>query len=51
MRSEPFCNDLAMPVRRRHFFRVHGEVIPEALNVIELLIRRELVKAGRRKGR
>ena len=47
MRSEAFGNDLAMPVRYRYILRMLGEVIPERLNVIELLVWREIFKAGR----
>ncbi len=51
VRSNAFGNDLAMPVRHRHLLGMLGEMIPERLNVFELLVCRELVKARRRKGR
>ena len=44
MRSEAFGNDLAMPVRYGYILRMLGEVIPERLNVIELLVWREISK-------
>ena len=50
MRSEAFGNDLAMPVGNRHIFRVLTEMIPQPLNVFELLVRREIVEARRRNG-
>jgi hypothetical protein len=50
MRSEALRNDLSMPVRDWHLLRVLGEVIPERLNVLELLIWRELLEAGGRNG-
>ena len=49
--SEALGNDLAMPVGDRYFLLMLIEAIPERLNVFELLVGRELVKAGRRKGR
>lgn len=48
---EPVGNDLAMPLRHRNFFRMLGEMVPQRLNVFELLIRRELVKPRRWKSR
>jgi hypothetical protein len=51
MCGETFSDELAMPVRHRHVFRMFRNMIPEGLNVIELLLCRELVKAGRRKDR
>ena len=48
MRGEAFGDDLAMPVRYRHVLRMLGEVIPERLNVFELLVWREILEAGRR---
>lgn len=51
VRREALGHDLAMPVRNRHVFRMLREMSPQPLNVFELLIRRELVEASRRKGR
>ena len=48
MRGEAFGDDLAMPVRYWHVLRMLGEVIPERLNVFELLVWREILEAGRR---
>jgi hypothetical protein len=49
--GEPIGNDLTMPVRDGHFVWMLGEMVPERLNVFQLLVRRELVKARRRKRR
>jgi hypothetical protein len=49
--GEAFGYDLAMPVRHRYLLRMLREMIPERLNVFELLVRRELVETRRRKGR
>jgi hypothetical protein len=51
MRGEPLGNNLAVPVRHRDLLRMLREMVPQRLNVFELLIRRELVKARRRKRR
>ena len=51
MRREAIRNDLSVPVRNRHLLRMLGEVIPERLNVLELLLWREILEAGRRNGR
>src|SRR5262245_35604580 len=51
VRSETFGNDLAMPVRDRHVLWALSEMVPERLNVFELLVRRELVEARGRKRR
>src|SRR5262249_47193865 len=48
---EAFGDDLAVPVGDRDILRMLGEMIPERLNVFELLVRRELVEATRRKRR
>lgn len=48
---EALGNHFPVPLRHRDVLRVLGEVVPERLNVFELLVRRELVKAGRRKRR
>ena len=48
MHGEAFGDDLAMPVRYRNVLRMLGEVIPERLNVFELLVRREILEARRR---
>ncbi len=50
MRSEAFGDDLAMPVRYGYILRMIGEVIPERLNVLELLVWREVFETGRRNG-
>ena len=44
-------NHLAMPVRDWDIFGMLGEMVPKRLNVFELLVRRELVEARRRKRR
>lgn len=44
-------NDLAVPVGHRNVLRMLGKMIPERLDVFELLVRRELVEAWRRKRR
>ena len=49
MRRKALRNDLAMPVGDGDFFRMLDETVPERLNVFELLVRRELIEAGRRK--
>ena len=54
--AAPVCpkalgNDLAMPVRDRDVLWMLGEMVPERLNVFELLVRRELVETRRRKRR
>ena len=51
MRREAIGDDLSVPVRNRHLLRMLGEVIPERLNVLELLVWREILEAGRRNGR
>ena len=50
MRPEAFGDDLAMPIRYWYVLRMLGEVIPERLNVLELLVWREILEAGRRHG-
>ena len=50
MRCEVFSDDLAMPVRHWNILRMLGEVIPERLNVLELLIWREILEPRRRNG-
>jgi hypothetical protein len=42
-------NDLPVPIRDRDVFGMLGEMVPECLKVFELLVRRELVEAMRRK--
>lgn len=54
--AAPVCpkalgNDLAMPVRDRDVLWMLGEMVPERLNVFELLVGRELVETRRRKRR
>ena len=44
-------NHLTMPVGNRDFFWMFSEVGPQRLNVFQLLVRRELVEARRRKRR
>jgi hypothetical protein len=51
IRRKALGNDLAMPVRDRNIFWMVSEMIPERLNVFQLLVRRELVEAGRWKRR
>jgi len=51
MRGEPLGNDVTVPVRHRDLLGVLREVIPQRLNVFELFVGRELVKARRRKCR
>jgi hypothetical protein len=48
MRREAFGDDLAMPVRYWNILGMLEEVIPERLNVLELLVWRELFEAGGR---
>jgi hypothetical protein len=48
MCGEAFSDDLAVPVRNRHFVRVFGKVIPECLDVFELFVGRELIEPRRR---
>jgi hypothetical protein len=50
MRGEPFRDNVSMPIRHRYILRMLGEVIPERLNVLELLVWREILEAGRRNG-
>jgi hypothetical protein len=48
---EALGNDLALPVGDGDVVRMLGNVIPERLDVLDLLVRRELIEAGRRKCR
>ncbi len=48
---EAFGDDLPVPVRHRDLLGMLGEMIPERLDVFELLVRRQLVEAWRRKRR
>jgi hypothetical protein len=50
-RGEAFADDLPVPVGHRDFLGAFSEMIPQRLNVFELLIGRELVKARRREHR
>jgi hypothetical protein len=50
MRREAIRNDVSVPIRNRDLLRMLGEVIPERLNVLELLLWREILEAGRRNG-
>jgi hypothetical protein len=48
---EAFGDDLPVPVRHRDLLGMLGEMLPERLDVFELLVRRQLVEAWRRKRR
>lgn len=51
VRRKPLGQDLAMPVGNRYVLWMLDEMVPEGLNVLELLVWRELVEARRRKCR
>lgn len=45
--GKPFADELVMPVGDGHLLKMRGQMIPECLNVFELLVGRKLVKPGR----
>jgi hypothetical protein len=46
--GQPLLQEFPLPVGKRHLIDASGDVIPERLDVCDLLIDRELVKARRR---
>ena len=46
MGCRPLLDHLPVPLRQRDFVRVSGDTVPERLDVVELLVGRELVESG-----
>jgi hypothetical protein len=50
MRRQPLFQELPLPVGERYLIHARGDVVPERLDVSDLLVDRELVETRRGEG-